>query len=60
VVDEDCDEMITWFLVIGAMLYVDENGKQVGYTDVHDRIAICREHYIKVGLGADYVKQFIR
>jgi hypothetical protein len=39
---------------------VDENGKQVGYTDVHDRIAICREHYIKVGLGADYVKQFIR
>ena len=60
VVDEECEEMITWFLVNGAMLYVDETGKQVGYTDVHERIALCRKHYIDVGLGADYVDQFIR
>lgn len=60
VVDNDCEEMITWFLVTGAMLYVDEAGKQVGYTDVHERIALCRKHYIDVGLGADYVNQFIR
>jgi hypothetical protein len=25
-----------------------------------DYIALCREHYAKVGLGADFVDQFIR
>lgn len=60
VVDEEVDEMITWFLVTGAMIYVDEDGKQNGFTDVFDRIDLCRRHYIDVGLGADYVNQFIR
>lgn len=60
VVDEDCEEMITWFLVNGAMIYMNEQGEQVGFTDVFDRIEICRRHYIAVGLGADYVDQFIR
>lgn len=60
VVDEDVDEMITWFLVTGAMIYVDEDGKQNGFTDVFDRIELCRRHYIDVGLGADFVDQFIR
>lgn len=59
-VDEDVDEMITWFLVNGAMIYVDEEGKQVGFTDVYERIDLCRKHYISSGLGADYVNQFIR
>ena len=60
VVDEDVEEMITWFLVTGAMIYVDEDGKQTGFTDVFDRIELCRKHYIDVGLGADFVNQFIR
>tara|TARA_R110000751_G_scaffold8822_2_gene33975 strand:- start:55417 stop:55962 length:546 start_codon:yes stop_codon:yes gene_type:complete len=60
VVDENVDEMITWFLVNGAMLYVGPDGELTGYSDVFQRIDMCREHYIKVGLGADYVKQFIR
>lgn len=60
VVDDDVDEMITWFLVNGAMIYVNEKGEQVGFTDVFDRVEICRRHYTEVGLGADYVEQFIR
>jgi quercetin dioxygenase-like cupin family protein len=60
VVDEDVDEMITWFMVNGAMLYFDQAGNLTGYTDVFDRIEMCRRHYASVGLGAEFVDQFIR
>ena len=60
VVDEDCDEMITLFHNTGALIYCDENGKTTGTTDVFDRIDACRSHFENVGLGADYVKNFIR
>ena len=35
-------------------------GKHTGYEDVFTKIEMCRQHYIKVGLGADFVNQFIR
>lgn len=54
------DEMITFFNVSGAMVYVDEAGRQTGYEDVFTKIEMCRAHYARVGLGADYVKAFIR
>lgn len=60
VVDEDCEEMISWFLVTGSMLYMDRDGRLVNYTDVFERIEMCRRHYEKVGLGRDFVNQFIR
>ncbi|NVN87792.1 MAG: 2,4'-dihydroxyacetophenone dioxygenase family protein [Rhodopseudomonas sp.] len=60
VIDEGVEEMITWFLVNGSMLYVDDKGDITGYADVFQRIELCRAHYIKVGLGADFVNQFIR
>jgi hypothetical protein len=60
VVDEGVDEMITFFNISGAMIYVDEDGQQIGYEDVHTKIAMCRDHYREVGLGEDYVRQFIR
>jgi quercetin dioxygenase-like cupin family protein len=59
-VDKDIEEMITFFNISGAMIYVDEEGRQIGYEDVHTKIAMCRDHYCKVGLGEDYVRQFIR
>ncbi|MEJ1199388.1 MULTISPECIES: 2,4'-dihydroxyacetophenone dioxygenase family protein [unclassified Streptomyces] len=59
-VPEDCQEMITFFNITGAMAYVDENGVQTGYEDTFTKIDMCREHYTKVGLGADFVDQFIR
>lgn len=59
-VPEDCDEMITFFNITGAMIYLDTAGNQVGYEDVFTKIELCRDHYAKVGLGADYVDQFIR
>ena len=60
IVDADTDEMITFFNISGAMIYLDEQGRQTGYEDVFTKIEMCREHYRKNGLGADYVDQFIR
>ena len=60
VVDAGTEEMITFFNISGAMIYVDDVGKVTGYEDVHSKIDMCRAHYELVGLGATYVDQFIR
>ena len=60
VVPEDVDEMITYFQVNGTMIYVDPYGAVQGYEDVFTKIDMCRKHYAEVGLGEDYVDQFIR
>ena len=60
VVDNDVEEMITMFNVNGAMIYVDENGDSVGYEDVFTKLEMCRKYYREVGLGADFVDQFVR
>ena len=59
-VPEDCAEMITFFNISGAMIYLDEHGRQNGYEDVWTKIDMCRAHYASCGLGAHYVEQFIR
>jgi 2,4'-dihydroxyacetophenone dioxygenase len=58
-VPEDCDEMITFFNISGAMIYVDEAGHQSGYEDVYTKIEMCRAHYTANGLGAEFVDQFV-
>lgn len=52
--------MITLFNVQGCMYYVDPWGANVGYEDVFTKIDMCRTYYEEVGLGGDYVDQFIR
>ena len=59
-VPEDCTEMITFFNISGAMIYLDDDGNQIGYEDTFTKIQLCRDHYGANGLGADYVDQFIR
>jgi quercetin dioxygenase-like cupin family protein len=53
-------EMITQFNIHGAMIYLDDEGRTTGYEDVFTKIEMCRKHYASVGLGADYIDQFIR
>ena len=53
-------EMITFFNIHGAMVYVDEKGQTIGYEDVFTKIAMCRDHYAKCGLGEPFVDQFVR
>ena len=59
-VPADCAEMITFFNISGAMIYLDDAGKQTGYEDVFTKLEMCRAHYEAVGLGASYVEQFVR
>jgi 2,4'-dihydroxyacetophenone dioxygenase len=59
-VPEDCAEMITFFNIGGAMIYLDEAGRQTGYEDVFSKIEMCRAHYAAVRFGEQYVEQFIR
>jgi len=58
-VDSD-DEMITFFNISGCMYYVDQEGRNTGFEDVFTKIDMCAAHYEAVGLGADFVRQFIR
>ena len=60
IVPEGINEMITYFQVNGVMCYVDPYGEVLGYEDVFTKIDLCRKHYAEVGLGADFVAQFIR
>jgi 2,4'-dihydroxyacetophenone dioxygenase len=59
-VPKDVTEMATLFHVTGAYIYVDDGGNTVGIEDVFSKIDKARDHYEKVGLGADFVDQFIR
>ena len=42
------------------LIWLDENGEPNGTFDVFDYIALCREHYMKNGIGADYIDQLFR
>ena len=60
VVPEGCTEMGALFQVNGSLIYVDPQGTAIGYEDVFTRIEKARAHYASVGLGEQYVEQFIR
>jgi hypothetical protein len=60
VVPEGVEEMITLFHVTGSLLYCDPDGKVVGADDVFSKLELAKKHYEKVGLGADFVQQFVR
>ena len=59
-IPEDCDEFIAVYLANGAVIPVDENGTPTGYIDNWTIIEWARDYYEKVGLGRDYIDQFIR
>ena len=60
VVDTEAEEMLTLFHVQGALIYMDEKGNQLGYDDVHTKLDVARRHFENVGLGAEFVDQFVR
>ena len=54
------EPMKVTFNVTGPLIWLDENGEQNGTFDVFDYIQLCKEHYEKVGIGADYIDRLIR
>ena len=57
---EHPDPMRVFFIVKGPLIWLDEKGGSCGHFDVHDYIALCREHYEKVGIGAAHVDTLFR
>ena len=57
---DDDDEMITLFHVTGSLLYCDEVGNVVGAEDVFTKLEKAKEYYKSIGLGEEYVNQFVR
>ena len=53
-------QKITLFHVTGSLLYCDPNGNVVGAEDVFTKLELAKKHYEKVGLGEDFVQQFVR
>ena len=41
-------------------MFIDEDGQVTDYDDVFRVIERARRHYIKAGLGADYIDQLLR
>jgi 2,4'-dihydroxyacetophenone dioxygenase len=60
VVPDDCEEMLTFFMVHGALVYVDPDGVATGYDDVFTRRAVAAAHYERVGLGAGFAQTLTR
>ena len=57
----ECDEpMLVTFNVTGPLIWLDENGDPNGTFDVFDYIKLCRDHYEKAGIGADYIDRLFR
>lgn len=59
-VPADVSEMITLFHVTGAYIYVDVDGNPLGVEDVFSKLEAAKNHYEAVGLGGDFVDQFVR
>jgi 2,4'-dihydroxyacetophenone dioxygenase len=53
-------ESLTMFHISATLIELDESGKPSGFADVFTRIQQAAAHYESVGLGADYVKKYIR
>lgn len=60
VVPEGCEEMLTVFQVGGALIYVDPDGRAIGYDDVFTRLEKTRRHFEAVGLGAERADELVR
>ena len=57
---ESDEIMLVHFNVTGPLIWLDEEGEPNGFFDVHSYIALCKEHYEQVGIGADYVESLFR
>jgi 2,4'-dihydroxyacetophenone dioxygenase len=56
----DPGESLTLFWITGTLIELDEAGRTIGYADVFTRIEQASRHYAAAGLGADYVRRYVR
>jgi 2,4'-dihydroxyacetophenone dioxygenase len=54
------EPMRVTFNVTGPLIWLDDNGHATGTFEVFDYIALCKEHYDRMDLGADLVEKLFR
>ncbi|TVR20723.1 MAG: cupin [Ilumatobacter sp.] len=59
-VPDDVDEMVTWFHVSGAYVYVDPDGNVLGIEDVFSKIEKTLEHDSDRGIGTARLEACLR
>jgi hypothetical protein len=52
--------MLTFFHISGALIYLDETDRVIGYDDNFSLIEQARLHYTSNGIGVDYGDTLIR
>jgi 2,4'-dihydroxyacetophenone dioxygenase len=60
VAHEHHEPMRVHFNVTGPLIWLDDEGNPDGTFDVFDYIALAKDHYEQVGIGADYVESLFR
>jgi len=54
------EESYTLCVIHGTLIELDQYGKPIKYGDVFNRLEQASDHFEHVGLGRDYVTQFVR
>jgi 2,4'-dihydroxyacetophenone dioxygenase len=60
VAHESDEPMRVHFNVTGPLIWLDEDGEPTGTFDAYDYLELARDHYEKVGLGAELVNRLLR
>ena len=60
VVEPGGEEMMTFFVTRGSLVYTDAEGNPTGYEDVFTRLAQARTHYSKIGKDPAELDAIIR
>jgi 2,4'-dihydroxyacetophenone dioxygenase len=56
----EADEMITFFVVHGGLVKIDQQRRPVGYENALTKIELCERWYERCGLGAGFVQRYVR
>jgi hypothetical protein len=54
------DEMVTFFVVQGGLVKVDDGGRPCGWENALTKIELCEQWYEQCGLGREFVEQYVR
>ncbi len=60
VVDDGGEEMLTFFVTRGSLVFTDAAGNVTGYEDVFTRLEQARAHYRKIGKNPADLDALIR
>jgi hypothetical protein len=56
----ETEPMMTFFVLSGALVYVNEDNSFQAYDDGFTLLELARKHYAENGVGAEYIDQLIR